>query len=218
MKEIKLDKNNQNAMEEAVGESRRVLEEGGVIVFPTDTIYGLGANALEENAILKIYKIKQRDINKPISVLVRDIQMARKIACIDSRAEEILKKIWPASITVILRKKDIIPYVLTGGEENVALRISENEFIRKLFEKIDFPLTATSANLAGEPNLLKSEDIRQKFADTGYAPDLFVDEGDLENRLPSTIIDLTDVKNPRLVRMGMIEKNKLEAFFKNFTE
>ena len=218
MKETTLDFNNPTTIEKSLEESRETLENGGVIVFPTDTIYGLGANALDEDAILKIYKIKKRDTGKPISVLVRDIQMAKKIACIDSRAEEILKRIWPASITVILRKKDIIPYALTGGEENVALRISSNEFIKKLFEKIDFPLTATSANLAGEPNLLKAEDIRQKFENEKYAPDLFINNGNLENPLPSTIIDLTDINKPRLVRMGIVGRDRLEAFFRNFIE
>ncbi|MFA6897324.1 MAG: L-threonylcarbamoyladenylate synthase [Patescibacteria group bacterium] len=216
MKEIKLNSDSPDVIVSALEKSRQILASGGVIVFPTDTIYGLGANALDEEAIAKIYKIKNRDIGKPISVLVRDISMAKKIACIDSRAEEILGKIWPDSVTIILRKKDVIPYALTGGEENVAMRISNSPFVKSLFEKIDFPITATSANVAGEPNLFQADEIRKNFSRQENTPDLFVNAGDLNDRLPSTIVDLTNINNPRLVRMGTVSKEKLSTFFKKF--
>lgn len=216
MEEIQLDLNSPETIEMALEKSRQTLASGGVIVFPTDTIYGLGANAFDEEAISRIYKIKKRSINKPISVLVRDINMAKKVACIDSRAEEILGKIWPDSITVILRKKDSVPYSLTAGTENVAVRISGNPFIKSLFERIDFPITATSANISGEENLLLADKIRDKFSQEDNSPDLFINIGDLDNSLPSTIVDLTDVNNPRLVRMGLVSREKLSAFFKNF--
>jgi L-threonylcarbamoyladenylate synthase len=218
MKEIKLDPNSPQSITKSLEDSSAVLENGGVIVFPTDTIYGIGANALDEIAISKIFKIKKRNINKPISILVRDIQMAKKVACIDSRAEKILERIWPDSITVILRKKDITPYALTAGEESIAIRISNNPFITELFKRIDFPITATSANISGEDNLYFDSEIKEKFAHSKNAPDLFINAGDLQNRLPSTIINLTDIKRPRLVRMGMVGKEKLDAFFKNFID
>jgi L-threonylcarbamoyladenylate synthase len=218
MKEIKLDANSPKTIQEALEKSRQVLESAGVIVFPTDTIYGLGANALSEDAISKIYKIKKRNINKPISILVRDIAMAKKVACIDSKAEKILEKIWPDSITVILRKKDIIPYMLTANEEKIAVRVSNNFFVNQLLQKVDFPITATSANISGEENLLLASEIKSKFSNVEHSPDLFINSGDLENRLPSTIIDLTDINKPRLVRMGIIGKEKLDNFFKNFTD
>lgn len=201
--------------EKALEESRRVLAGGGVIVFPTDTIYGLGANALDEMAIRQVYRIKGRPEGKPLSILVRDIAMARRVACIDSRAQVILEKLWPGSVTVVLRKKDVIPYCLTGGGEEVAVRISDHPFVAALFRRIDFPITATSANLAGKPDLLSAESIRSTFAGAEAAPDLFVNAGDLERALPSTIIDLTDIRNPRLLRMGAVGKDKLGEFFKN---
>ncbi|MDD3006280.1 MAG: L-threonylcarbamoyladenylate synthase [Candidatus Pacebacteria bacterium] len=216
MEEIKLDSRSPQTIEFSLEKSRQALVGGGVIAFPTDTIYGLGANAFDEEAILKVYRIKERNINKPLSILVRDISMAKKVACIDSRAEKILEKLWPDSVTVILRKKDILPYALTGGEENVAMRISGNLFVKSLFSQIDFPITATSANIAGEPDLLTADAIKEKFSCRENSPDLFINSGDLDNHLPSTIIDLTDVNNPRLVRMGMVSKDKLSAFFKKF--
>jgi len=216
MEEIILDMNSLETIEAALEKSRQTLVSGGVIVFPTDTIYGLGANAFDEEAISRIYKIKHRSINKPISVLVRDINMAKKVACIDSRVEKILEKICPDSITVILRKKEAVSYSLTAGTENVAVRISGNPFIKSLFERIDFPLTATSANISGEENLLLADKIRDKFSHEDNFPDLFINIGDLDNSLPSTIVDLTDVNNPRLVRMGLVSREKLAAFFKKF--
>jgi len=211
-----LDYHSPGTVQESLTKAEKTLVGGGVIVFPTDTIYGLGANAFDEEAIARIYRIKKRDPLKPVSILVRDIRMARKAACIDSKTEEILRRIWPDSITVILRKKDVVPYSLTGGEENIAVRISSNQFIRELFERIDFPITATSANLAGEPNLLRAADIREKFSADKNVPNLFINAGDLDSQLASTIIDLTDINNPRLVRMGMVGKEKLDGFFKNF--
>ena len=92
---------------EILEKAAEVLRDGGVILYPTETIYGLGANALDEKAVSKIFKIKERDLNKPLSVLVRDMQMAKKIACIDSKAEKILESVWPGPITIVLRKKDL---------------------------------------------------------------------------------------------------------------
>jgi len=210
MKEIKLDKKNPETIESAAETAREILSAGGVIIFPTDTIYGLGANAFDENAILKIYKIKKRSREKPISVLVRDMEMARKIVCIDSRAETIISRFWPGPVTFILRKKDVVSYVLTADTENVAVRIADDIFIKKLFEKVDFPITATSANLAGEKNLLSVKEMELTFTDKKNLPDLIIDAGEPENSFPSAIIDLTDIKSPKLVRAGTVSAAQLE--------
>lgn len=216
MKEIKLDHARPETTWEAIEAARRTLTDGGVVVCPTETIYGLLANALDEKAIAKIFRIKGRSAQKPVSILVRDLAMARRMACIDSKAEAILRQLWPGPVTVILRKKDAIPYSLTGGTENVAVRISDHPFVRELLKDFAFPVTATSANLSGEKNLLSSEEIRKTFSRRKDAPDLFIDGGDLESGTPSTILDLTDIRNPRLVRMGMVGKGELESFLNKF--
>ncbi len=215
MKQVKLDLNNINQTEEALNNAAKILQSGGVIIYPTDTLYGLGANALNEDAILKIYKIKKQDRNKPISVIVKDIKMARKIACIDFKIEKILNEIWPGPITVVLRKKDIISDILTGNGETVAIRISDNEFISALMEKIDFPITATSANISGENNLLESKEIIEKFKKAKLAPDLFIDSGDIKDPTASTIIDLT-TGIPKIIRAGIVGKEEIKKFFEKF--
>ena len=212
MKQIKLNLNNKK---ETLNNATKILQNGGVIVYPTDTLYGLGANALNEDAILKIFKIKKQDRNKPISVIVKDIKMARKIACIDSKVEKILNKIWPSPITVVLRKKEIVSDILTGNGETVAIRISDNEFISALMKKIDFPITATSANISGENNLLKSKEIVEKFKKEKFAPNLFIDSGDIRNPTASTIIDLT-TGIPKIIRVGIVGKEEIKKFFEKF--
>jgi len=215
MKQIKLDLNNKNQIEKVLNKSAKILQSGGVIIYPTDTLYGLGANAFNEDAIIKIQKIKKQNKNKPISVIVKDLKMARKIACLDSKVEKILNKIWPDPITVVLRKKDVISDILTGNSETVAIRIPDNEFISALMKKIDFPITATSANISGENNLLKSKEIIAKFKKAEFAPDLFIDIGDLKNPTASTIIDLT-TGVPKIIRVGIIGREEMRDFFEKF--
>ncbi len=215
MKQIKLDLDDKNQIETTLEATAKILESGGVIIYPTDTLYGIGTNAFNENAIAKIYKIKKQDRNKPISVIVKDIKMARRLACIDSKVEKILERIWPGPITVVLRKKDVIPYILTGGDETVAIRIPDNKFISALMKKIDFPITATSANISGEKNLLKSDEIVEKFKNSKPSPDLFIDAGDIKDPTASTIIDLT-TPVPKILRTGIVGKEKMQEFFGKF--
>lgn len=202
---------------EVLDKASQILKSGGVVLYPTETIYGLGANALDEMAVSKIFKIKKRDINKPLSILVRDMQMAKKIACIDSKAELILNKIWPGPVTIVLRKKDILPYSVTADGETVAVRISSNPFVKSLLSHLDFPIISTSANFSGEKNLISSQEIGSIFSRLENSPDIFIDAGDLNSDKPSAIIDLTDIKNPRIVRMGFMTGKDFNDFLKNFS-
>ena len=215
MKQIKLNLNDQEQINKTAKIVAGVLKNGGVVVYPTDTLYGLGANAFNEDAIVKVQKIKKQDRSKPISVVVKDIKMARRIACIDSKVEKILNRIWPGPITAVLRKKDIIPYILTGAGETVAVRISDNKFVSALLSKIDFPVTATSANISGENNLLKPEEIVEKLGGEKTSPDLFINTGKIKNSIASTIIDLT-ASTPKIIRMGIVGTEEIKKFFEKF--
>ncbi len=215
MKQINLDINNKNQIEKISIDAAKILQNGGFIIYPTDTLYGLGASAFNENAIKKIYKIKKQDRNKPISVIVKDFKMARKIACIDSKVERILNNIWPGPITVILRKKDSIPYSLTANKENIAVRIPQSEFISRLMEYIDFPITATSANISGEKDLYLPEEIIKTFKKNSVRPDLFINSGNVNSKIASTIIDLTS-NIPKIIRIGVAGKENMENFFNKF--
>ena len=213
MKTINLSKNFNKVVESAAD----ALVNNKIIIYPTDTLYGLGGNALSGEAIEKVFEIKKRDRKKPLPIIVKDLKMARRAACVDSKAEKILEKIWSAGsrnkigpVTAVLRKKDIIPYSLTAGGETVALRPAGNLFLKALFQKIDFPIIATSANLSDRPAIDKISEIIKEFKNSDC---LIIDNGDLKNTTPSIIIDLSDINYPKILRSGTVDKNKLFEVF-----
>jgi len=173
-------------MKISVEKAAKIIKKGGVVVYPTDTVYGLGANALDEKAVKKVFEMKKRDFSKPISIIVRDIEMAKQVASFDRDIEEKLKKLLPGPVTVILFKKKILSDILTAGSNKVGIRIPNCKFTQALMQRLDFPITTTSANISGEP---------------------------IEGK-PSTVIDLTG-KEPKILRVGPVTKNELKEIFKN---
>ena len=178
-----------------------VLKKGGVIVYPTDTVYGLGANACDYKAVEQIFKIKKRPLTKPLPIIARNINWVKELAYIPPKLEKILVKIWPGSVTIILPKKDIIPSVVTASRKNVGIRIPDSEFTDKLMGKFGYPLTATSANISGEEGSRDPKKIIEAFQDQLWKPDLILDAGILPKSLPSTILDLSTIQ-PKILRVG----------------
>ena len=159
-----------------------LLEKEKIIIYPTDTVYGLGGDATSENIIKKIYEIKQRPLNKPISVLVSDFEMLKKYAEINEKQMKILKEKLPGPYTFILKPKIKLPV----SENNVGFRIPDHwcVLIAKEFGK---PITTTSANIYNQPTPKSIEKIKDNFKDS---ISLYIDEGILEGK-PSKVIDLT---------------------------
>jgi L-threonylcarbamoyladenylate synthase len=194
--------------EEAIIEAAKVMLSGGTIIFPTDTVYGLGCDATNISAINKVFKIKERNEKKPLAVIVRDIEMARKVACIDSKLEKSLGSIWPGAVTLILRRKDKLSNLLSAGKNTIGLRIPDYKLTHWLSENMGRPYVATSANISGEQATTKVSAVLDYFADKKYQPDLVLDAGDLKCVEPSTVLDLSG-KEPKIVRIGPVNKNKL---------
>ena len=190
-----------------------VIERNGAIVFPTDTVYGLGVRALNEYAIEKLFKIKRRPETKPVPVIIRDIEMARKLAYFDRKKEKILEQVWPGQVTVVLEKREIIPNILTAGQKTIGLRIADHPFISALMEKLNEPITATSANFSGEPPMISSSQVIKTFEKAYPRPDLILDAGDLPASPPSTVLDLTS-SNPKILRIGPVTKKDLMKMLK----
>ena len=166
------------------------LKNGNVIVCPTDTVYGLIGDATNKKAVDKIFKIKERSVNKPLPIFVKDIKRAKKIAWIDKKQEEFLKKNWPGKTTVVLkRKKDKKIYGL--AEKTIALRIPDYQLINLILEKNNLILIGTSANLSNQPASTKIKQVINQFKDKDFQPDLIIDVGNLKLAKPSKIIDLT---------------------------
>lgn len=190
------------------------FKKGGVVVYPTDTVYGLGVNALDEKTAKKIFQIKGRDFNKPISIIVKDIEMAKEVASFGRNVEKILEKIFPGPVTAILFKKKILSDILTAGTNKIGIRIPDCKITRLIMEKLDFPITTTSANISGKGASGDIGEILKQFKNSKLKPDLVLDAGVLPESQSSTVIDLTGPE-PKILRAGPVNKNELKEIFNN---
>ena len=187
--------NGDNPDMDLISEAIDIMAKGGVILYPTDTVYGLGANIFNNEAVQRIYEIKKRDPSKPLSVLVQDTESLKLIADLNRNSREIVNKWLPGPFTFILNKKKIVsPYVSASAK--VGVRIPDYKIARALASL--FPITTTSANITNECTLSNPQDILKQIGDT---VDLVIDVGDLDKAKPSTVIDLSSSK-PTLVRNG----------------
>ena len=175
------------------------IKQGKVLVCPTDTVYGLIADATNKKAVERLFKIKGRKLNKPVPIFVKDINAAKKLAFIDENQEKFLKKVWPGKVTVVLKRKNSLK--LYGvDKETIGLRIPKHKFLLSLLKIINKPLTGTSANISGEPASTKIEEVIKQFNGKKYQPDLIIDLGSLPPKSrPSKVIDLT-IQPPKVLR------------------
>ncbi|MCW7080680.1 MAG: L-threonylcarbamoyladenylate synthase [Candidatus Methanospirare jalkutatii] len=147
-------------MERELEKAVEVLERGGVVVYPTETVYGLGADALSERAVRRVFELKGRDFKKPISVAVSSFEMLESVAIVESgEVEEILNALLPGPVTVLLPRRAVLPEILTGGSPLVGVRMPEHEIALRLITAFGRPLTATSANISGKKPPASFEDV-----------------------------------------------------------
>lgn len=184
---MKILKTNQNEVDKKViDEAVKVLADGGVILYPTDTVYGLGANIFNRKAVKKVYNIKKRSYLKPVSLLVSSKDAIPLVSKASLNQLNFIDKYLPGPYTFILKKSKIVPKHLTSGSVNVGVRVPKSEIACSL-AKI-FPITTTSANLSNKDTLDTPEEILKQL---GCEVDLIIDVGPLKSGNPSTIIDLT---------------------------
>ena len=205
MKVVFLTGDNEQAI---ISEAAEVLRRGGSIVYPTDTVYGLGVNPFDDFAVRRLFRIKKRPADKPVPLIIKSIAMAKKLAFIDARKEEVLRSVWPGAVSVVLYKRSIISLSVSAGTQTVALRIPDNEFCMKLIRAFNSPITSTSANLSGENSMTNSIKIQEKFAKEAYKPDLLIDADTLKSRQPSTVLDMTRGE-PKITRIGPVKPKDL---------
>jgi len=181
-----------------IEKAAEILRLGGIIAYPTETVYGFGANIFNETAIRRLFEIKQRSLSKPISVAVANFNMLENIACVFEKDKEILKKLLPGPVTIILPKKEVISDLLTARRGLIGIRFPENKTAREIIEKAGFPITATSANFSGEEEITEVRYVKQ---DVDYIVD-----GECKYKRPSTVVDLI---NRKILREGVnLEKVK----------
>jgi len=194
--------------QKAVRRAVELLRAGEVVALPTETVYGLAANALDEKAVAKIFQIKGRPSHNPIIVHVAGIEMARRcVKNFPALAERLAKSFWPGPLTIVLPRTKEIPEIVTAGGETVGIRWPSHPFIQAVIRECNFPLAAPSANLSESVSPTNAEHVRKSL---GGKIQLIVDGGQSQVGIESTVLDLT-VSPPQILRPGMIHAESLAA-------
>ena len=191
---------------ENLKEIGKVIKDGEIAIFPTETVYAIGTNGLNEEAIKKLYKIKQRTYDKPTSLLVSDMEMIEALAKdITSLEYKLMKTFFPGPLTIILKKKDIVPNILTGNTGTIGIRMPESKIARKLIQYANVPIAAPSANISNKPSGTNIENIINDFKET---VDYYIDGGESKIGLGSTIVKIEN-NVPIILREGSITKEQI---------
>ena len=181
--------------EDQIKKAIAVLKKGGIVIFPTDTVYGIGCRIDDKNAISRLYKIKKTPITQPFPLLVTKLNQVEKLAIINKTGEELIKKFWPGSLTIVLQSKK--------SKEKIGFRMPDSSFVCSLIDGEGEPIIGTSANLHGYPTPKSYEELDSdiiKLAD-------FVLKGECQLGVESTLVDATsDV--PNILRQGAVKLNE----------
>jgi L-threonylcarbamoyladenylate synthase len=193
-------KEDKNIIEKAV----KVLEQDGLLIFPTETCYGAGVDATNQSAVNKLYKYKKQRKDKPFSVAVNNIEMAERYIEMNALSEKLYKKYTPGPITIISKSKKKLAPRLESEKQTLGLRIPKDDLILKIIEKFDKAITATSANISDQPNPYSIEQLVQENPrDSLELISLIIDSGKLKKTKTSTIVDVSD-GSLKIVRAGKI--------------
>jgi L-threonylcarbamoyladenylate synthase len=186
-------------------EASRIIADGGVIAFRTDTFYGLGADPLNSNAVQKIRELKGREDTKPILLLISDEAQVDRFIAQSDFFKIVAKGHWPAPLTLIGAARSDVPIELTAGTQSLGIRLPDDDNVRALVRVCGGALTATSANVSGHPPARTAREVANYFP-TGI--DLIIDGGEVTASDPSTVVDVSG-PNPRLIREGAIRRDRL---------
>jgi len=187
-----------------IEDAAELIRQGGLVVYPTESAYALGCNALDGDAVKKVFEAKRRPLGTPLPIIVSDEEMWEKCAFLDERAKKLIKEFLPGPLTIALRKKAIVPDTL--NPRAIAARISSNPVARALVERAGVPIAATSANVSGKPHHYTA---KQVMKDLAGRVNLVLDAGTLPRRQLSTIVDFTLGPIPRITRVGAIPEKAI---------
>jgi L-threonylcarbamoyladenylate synthase len=197
-----------NPEREIIKIAAEAIVKGKLVAFPTETVYGLGANALDESAVRGIFSAKGRPCDNPLIVHVANVESAEKIAHITPKALRLMERFWPGPLTLVMKAKDIVPKATRGGLETVAVRMPAHPVALALIEKSGVPIAAPSANTSGRPS---PTDAGVVYDDLGCCVDVILDAGPTDVGVESTVIDVTQEKVV-LLRPGGLPVEAIEEF------
>lgn len=201
---VKIEDGNED---EVIREAGEILKSGGLVAFPTETVYGLGGDALKEDAARRIYSAKGRPSDNPLIVHIADIGALDELACeIPDSAYKLADAFWPGPLTMIFKKKDIVPYGTTGGLDTVAIRMPSHHVAHRLIKDSGVYIAAPSANLSGRPSPTRAEHV---IEDMDGRIDMIIDGGAIEIGIESTIVDVT-CEVPMILRPGYVTADMIK--------
>ncbi len=187
--------------EVVIARTVQVLKRGGLVALPTDTVYGLAANAADDRAVRRIFEVKGRVRDNPLPLLIASADELAKVANqVPESAQRLAEKFWPGPLTMVVPKSARISDLVTAGRASVAVRVPDYPLIQAILQHCPFPVAVTSANLSGQPALIEAGHVAEVFADR---LDLLIHAQPCPGTAPSTVIDLT-TSPPTLLRAGPI--------------
>ena len=187
-----------------IKEAAELIKAGGLVIYPTETVYGLAADPFNRIAVLKVFGAKRRPLNKPLSVATSSLEKADELVFINEAARKIAGAFLPGPITMILKKKARLPKELTAGSEKLGIRIPDHPIALRLIE-LAGPITATSANITGQPAPTTAYEAKKQI---GKSVDFVLDGGECKIKEPSTVIDL--MEKPKIIRAGAVPEGEIE--------
>ncbi|MCJ7790970.1 MAG: L-threonylcarbamoyladenylate synthase [Dehalococcoidia bacterium] len=192
----------------------KILQMGGVIAFPTDTVYGLGADAFNSTAVERIYEIKNRPKHRQLPLLIADVERLTTLAePIPEIAWFLARRFWPGGLTLVLPKTDSVPAYL-ASEPTIAVRVPNHPVCRALIQHLGNPIIGTSANISGQPAALTAEEVGQQL---GGKIDLVINGGKCPGGKESTVVDVT-CESPIILRQGIIPSHEIDKAYKEYLE
>ena len=192
------------SLSKAAALAAEYLLGGKLVVFPTETVYGIGCNALDPSAVERLYYAKKRPFDKPLLLHLHSVKQAMEYSVLDARSKALLERFTPGPLSVIVRKKENVPSIVTSGGDTVGLRFPDEPFFLSMAREAGIPIAATSANLSG----FTSAKDGNAAAELKDVADLIIDHGTCAFSLESTILSLAG-QRPKLLREGAISKEKL---------
>jgi L-threonylcarbamoyladenylate synthase len=211
MERVNIEHASEQELEQVIKKAATILLEGGVIVYPTDTVYGLGADATNRDAVRRVVQAKQRDPEKPMLVMVRDLTMVESMAELTSLARALAEAFLPGPLSLQLEKTQHAPEAPIGDGFSIGIRMPKNRFCRSLAEQFDMPITSTSVNRAGEAQPRTLDAMLAALGDQAKNIDLVIDAGTLPESLPSTLVDARGEK-AIILREGALSSETLSSF------
>ena len=198
------------ASRRAVEEAARIVRSGGLIIYPTDTVYGLGCDPFNVQAVRRVFEVKGREARRPLPVLASSLKEVQRIAILDERALRLAQSFWPGPLTLVVPRKPLLPDVVTCGQPSVGVRVPGHEFALEVIRACGGLLVGTSANRSGRP---APRTAQEAISELGDRVDLVIDAGPAPLGMPSTVLDLTGPEL-KVIRAGALPLERLRPFLR----